>query len=321
MLNLKNQKVMKNFIYIIAITMFTLTACVQDPWSDVEDSSWNNERSVIEVTFENQIGGAEISRIDESTGEIEVTINVSALPDLSNVVLGEIELSYGAKSSINIGEGINFENENQSGSITVTSPTGKSRTYTILVESFEETIIGAYSISNLIVYGGTGPEWGGGGVLPMTDKPWAWPETGGPAAELDNTLTLTFEGIDDDGNTFGKIENNAGADGMYADFQYVLDPNTDVNHFYRTIPKGEGTWLRNYALGTVTFTFEDGSTQTGAFIEAATTEDLGNGLSKTTDGHAFSFDLAGTDDWDNIYSDYDKFVKKPRKFWVDLIKQ
>lgn len=311
---------MKNILYMILTTM-VITACVQDPWTDVEDGSWNNERSVIAISFENQVGVASINRIDAQTGEIDLMINVAAIPDLSSVVLSSVQLSYGATCSVNIGDALNFENSDQSATITVTSPTGLSREYTIRVESFIETILGTYDISNLIVYGGTGPEWGGGAVLPMTDKPWIWPENGGPAAELDNTLTLTLEGIDDEGNTFGAIVNDAGADGLYADYQYVLDPPTDVNGFYRTIPTGAGTWLRNYNAGTVTFTFEDGTTAVGSFIEAQTTEDLGNGLSKTTDTYAFAFDLAGQDDWDNIYSDYDKFVRRPRKFWIDLTKQ
>jgi len=312
---------MKSLKYILIATVAsTLFACVKDPFSDLEDGSWNNERSILNIKFENQVGKADIERIDESTGEIVLTINVSAIPDLSNIKLSSVQLSVGATSSLKIGDALNFENETNSATVTVTSPTGKSRTYTIVAESFVETIIGTYSISNLIVYGGTGPEWGGGAVLPMTDKPWVWPEANGPQVELDNTLTLAFTGITDEGNTFGTIVNDAGEDGLYADFSYVLDPPTDINHFYRTIPKGEGQWTRNYTTGTVIFTFADGSTTTGKFIENDVTEDLGNGLSKTTTGHAFSFDLNGTDDWGRIYSDYDKFVKKPRKYWVDLIK-
>ena len=205
--------------------------------------------------------------------------------------------------------------------MTVTSPTGKSRVYTITMDSFQESILGTYKVSNLIVYGGTGPEYGGGAVLAMTDKPWIWPETGGPQAELDNSFTLELTGITEDGNTYGTIVNDAGADGLYADFSFVLDPPTDINHFYRKVPAGAGEWLRNYATGTITFTFADGTTTSGSFIETNTTEDLGNGLSKTTTGHAFAFNLNGTDDWDKIYSDYDKFVKKPRRFWIDLEKQ
>lgn len=312
---------MKSLRYILIATIAcTLFSCVKDPFSDLEDGSWNNERSIINIKFENQVGKPAIERIDESKGEIVLTINVSSLPDLSNIKLSSVQLSVGATSTLKVGESLNFENDTHSATVTITSPTGKSRTYTIVAESFEETILGTYSISNLIVYGGTGPEWGGGAVLAMTDKPWVWPADNGPQAELDNTLTLELTGISDKGNTFGTIVNDAGTDGLYADFQYVLDPPTDINHFYRTIPKGEGQWERDYASGTVIFTFADGSTSIGKFIENEVTEDLGDGNSKTTSPYAFSFDLNGTDDWDKIYSDYDKFVKKPRKYWVELTK-
>nr|MDA3822989.1 hypothetical protein [Bacteroidales bacterium] len=169
------------------------------------------------------------------------------------------------------------------------------------------------------IWGGTGPEYGGGAVMAMMDKPWVWSETDGPGAELDNTVTFEMTGITEEGNTYGTIVNDAGDDGIYADFIFTGDPVTDVNHFYRKIPKGEGEWLRNYATGTVVFTFA-GQTTIGYFVEAGT-EDLGYGKTKTTTDYALAFDLNGTDNWDKIYSDYDKFVSRPRKFWIDLTKQ
>lgn len=309
---------MRNLKLILAAILIPLSlSCVKDPLEEIEEGNWNNERSIINIAFENQVGQAEVVRIDQDSGSIIVAINVDAVPDLSAVSLRSLELSYGAESSLKIGESLNFENTDQSASITVTSPTGKSREYTIYVTSFQETILGTYSISDLVVYGGTGPEFGGGAVLSLSSKPWVWPETEGPDAELDNTITFTLDGITEEGNTYGTIVNTAGEDGLYADFNFIGEPQTDVNHFYRKVPKGEGTWSRNYATGTLTISFADGQTQVGSFIGAGT-EDLGNGLSKTTTDHALVFNLAGTDDWDNIYSDYDKFVKQPRRYWIDL---
>lgn len=313
---------MKNFKKIFALILIPIAfSCVKDPLEDIEDgATWNNERSIINISFENQVGQAEVIRDDEDSGTIIIAINVDAVPDLSTITLKNLELSYGANASLEQGETLNFENGDQSANITVTSPTGKTREYTIYVTSFQETILGTYNITDLVVYGGTGPEYGGGAVMPLASKPWVWPETGGPQAELDNMVTFELEGITEEGNTFGKITNSAGEDGMYADFLFVGDPETDVNHFYRKLPKGEGTWLRNYTTGNVIITFEDGRTATGNFIGAGT-EDLGNGQTKTTTGNALVFNLNGTDDWDSIYSDYDKFVKRPRKYWIDLEKQ
>ncbi|MCX2837863.1 hypothetical protein OQ279_06820 [Salinimicrobium sp. MT39] len=306
-------------IVITAFVSLALTGCQTDPWEDIEEGNWNNERSILSLKFENQIGQPVITRTDENTGEIEVSINADAVPDLSSITLEQLVLSYNAKSTVVEGESLNFENENNTSSLVVTSPTGKTREYTIKVNPFQETILGTYQIQDLVLYGGTGPEYGGGGVLSLTSKPWVWPENG-PEKELDNYLVFELSGITEEGNTYGTVTNYAGEDETYADFTFVAEPTTDVNHFYRKIPKGQAEWSRNYTNGTITFTFEDGRTTTGTF-EGPGTEDLGNGLSKTIENYAFAFNLNGTDDWDNIYSDYDKFVKKPRRYWIDVVKE
>ncbi|MBW8331814.1 MAG: hypothetical protein K0M40_07330 [Prolixibacteraceae bacterium] len=312
---------MKNIKYALLLLMLiSQFACVIDPLKEIEEGDWNNERNVINIKLENQVGKAVIERIDDQKGIINLTINVDAVPDLSSIKMSSIQLSYGATSSVNIGDPLNFENASKSTTMTVTSPTGKTREYTIIATSFKETILGTYKITDLIVYGGTGPEYGGGGVMAMTSKPWIWPETGGPAAELDNTLTFTLSGITDEGNTYGKVVNNAGTDGLFADFTYILDPVTDVSNHYRKIPTEEGEWSRNYTTGAISFTFPDGKTTSCTFIGAGT-EDLGNGKSKITTSNAFRFTLSGKDDWDKIYSDYDKFVKRPRVLWIDVTPQ
>ncbi len=312
---------MKKINYaLLLLLVISQLACVTDPLKDIEEGNWNNERSVINIKLENQVGKATIERIDDNTGTIVLAINSDAVPDLSSIKLSSIQLSYGAESSVKIGESLNFENASKSTTMTVTSPTGKTREYTITATSFKETILGTYKITDLVVYGGTGPEYGGASVLAMTSKSWLWPETGGPAAELDNTLTFALSGITEDGNTYGTVVNNAGDDGLYADFMYIKDPVTDVNKHYRKIPKGEGEWSRDYTTGLITFTFPDDKMTSCTFIGAGV-EDLGNKKTKTTTDNAFRFTLNGTDDWDKIYSDYDKFVKKPRVLWVDVTKQ
>lgn len=312
---------MKNIQYILLLMLVAgQLSCQKSPFDELEEGGWNNERSIIDIKFENQVGAAEITRIDGSSGTIGITINVGAVPDLSNIAISSLQLSYGAEATVAIGDALNFENSSRSATVTVTSPTGLSREYTITADEFQETLLGTYDITGLVVYGGTGPEYGGGATIPMTDKPWAWPAEGGPQAELDNVLTFELTGITEDGNTYGTVTNSAGDDGLYADFQFVLDPATDVNHFYRKIPQGEAEWLRNYATGLITFTFPDGSTSSGSF-EGPGTEEFSDGKTKTITGNAFAFNLNGTDDWDNIYSDYDKFVKRPRRFWIDVKKR
>lgn len=286
-------------------------SCTKDPYKDIE----SNERSIEKITIGGdfiQIGPAIVDRVN---AKAKVRILMQANTDLSKVPT-TVQSSY--RSSVNPAAGvINFKDNNNKYTYKVTSESGLTRDWEVEIEPFTETILGTYAIENLILYGGTGPEYGGGAVLALLDKPWNWDEQNGPSAEMDNELTFVYEGTTEDGKTYGKFTNSAGADGKYADFQYVADPKTDVNYHYRKLPKGEGTWERDYTANTVTFKFADGTTTVGSF-EGAKKEDLGNGLSKTITNNSLAFTLNGTDDWGKIYTDYDKFVKRPRVLWIDI---
>ena len=305
----------------------TQTGCVKDLQDDVNAGGWNHERSITGITFENQVETAIIEEVSDTEGIVEVTINMTAVPDLSAVKVSKLELSYQATASVEPGDVLNFENESKSASIVVTATTGEQREYVVTVSEFMEDLVGTYDVTGLMVYAGTGPEYGGAAVMALSDKPWCWSETYGPQAECDNVLTFTMTDISAEGNTSGICVNDAGADGKYADFLFLGSGNmenpgvdVDLRHFYRQIPEGESTWVRDYAANTITFTDQDGR-RTTASLQSAGTEDLGNGLSMTIGDQAFSFALSGTDDWTNIYSDYDKFVKNPRRLWVLLTKR
>ncbi len=300
-------------------------SCQKDLQDEINDGKWNHERQVIDIKFENQVGLATIEALDASTGSIEITINVGAVPDLSNIKISALQLSYQAVASVGIGDALNFENPERSATLSVMSKTGESREYTVHVSEFEEEIVGSWNIQGLAIFGGTGPEYGGGAVMALADKPWCWSSVTGPEAEYDNILTFSMTGVTDDGNTFGTCINDAGADRKYFDAIYVgnnpeTGENVDLKHFYRQIPEGESSWIRDYSAGTITFTDKDGNVTTGSFVDAGT-ENLGYDKSFTVTDNALSFTLKGTDDWTNIYTDYDKFVKKPRKYWVTIKKQ
>ena len=316
---------LQNYI-LIAVAAFSMQSCVKDPLADITAGGWNHERTVVNIMFENQVGKATIENTDATTGIINLAINVSAVPSMASVKLRKLEMSYQAKSSVAIGATMNFQNDTKSGVLSITSTTGEKRDYTIHVTEFTETILGTWKINKLTVYGGTGPEYGGGGVLQLSDKPWCWSTVNGPETECDNSLAFTLDSISEAGNTYGKVVNNAGADGKYADFIYVGDnpdnpgKTVDVTGFYRQIPQATGRWMRDYAKGTVVFTDSKGKITTGSLVGAGVA-DMGNNNKMTIDANAFAFDLNGTDDWNNIFKDYDKFVKKPRKFWISVTKQ
>jgi len=306
---------MKKLTYIILLAVFFATSCQKDPMDGIK----SHERAIESFSVGAglvQIGPAVIDR-DASTVTVRVLVQPSN--DFSKVKPTVIS-SYKSNLQPASGAQVDFSGSGNTATYTVTSETGEKKEWKVILQPFSEALLGTFKINGLVVYGGTGPEYGGGAVLKLDDKPWDWPATDGPSAELDNSLTFTYTGVTADGNTYGKIVNDAGADGKYANFQYIQNPVTDVNSFYRKIPKGEGTWLHNYSDNTITFTFADGSTSVGTFESAGTTS-LGNGLSKTITDNAFKFTLNGVDDWNSIYSDYDKFVKRPRVFWIDVKKQ
>lgn len=323
--NLESMKLTKYLLFVFIL--LAQLSCVKDPLDDVNSGGWNHERKVLNIKFENQVGVATIETTSASTGDITLSINVAAIPDLSQVKLADIEMSYQANASISVGDALNFENESRTASFLVTSATGETREYKIHVNEFTESLVGVWEVKDLTVYGGTGPEYGGGAVLQLASKSWCWSETVGPDKECDNTLTFTMTDITDDGNTSGICINDAGADGKYADFIFAGSMNKenpgvplDLKKFYRQIPEGKSTWVRNYSAGTITFTDANGKVTTGSLVGAGK-EDLGNGLSMTVQNNAFAFNLNGTDDWSAIYSDYDKFAKKARRYWISVVKR
>lgn len=312
---------MNRIFYFLIVTTLSLfiSGCEKNPLSDIESEDWNRERNIIGIAFEGQIGTASIIRND-TEAKIEFTYYNSAGGDLSDVKIQSLEISCGAVSSVQKGGTLNFENPGKQASISITPVNGEPLEWTITLIPFSESLLGTWDIDKLVVFGGTGPEYGGAAVLNMTDKPWCWSATNGPATEEDNTLTFALEGVTPEGNPYGSFSNNAGNDALFTDFMFTSgDSVINLNGFYRKIPNGTGKWMRNYAEGTVIFQFPD-NTITTATLRTAGTYDLGWDKTKTVADHSLEFSLSGVDDWDHIYSDYDKFVKRPRKFWIDLNK-
>ena len=136
----------------------------------------------------------------------------------------------------------------------------------------EESLVGAYKIQKFWVYGGTGPEYGGAGWVDMHNKTWWFDETTGHGikAELDNYIEFTLTEFNADGTqSTGKCVNWAGADGKNWDTWFYNNYNAskgeyrnpdaplDAANFYRQIPIGESTWVRDYTVTPNTLTFTD----------------------------------------------------------------
>ena len=72
---------------LLACIVLTQQACVKDLQDDINDGGWNHERTILDIQFENQMGTALIETVDAATGDINLAINVDAVPDLSNIRL------------------------------------------------------------------------------------------------------------------------------------------------------------------------------------------------------------------------------------------
>ena len=310
-----------------ALLLFATTSCKEDPWKEVADGGWNHERSILEIKFEGQAGTPTITELDSETGLIELQLASNLIEDLSKVEIQTLILSYKAVANVAAGQTIDFTQGTPQ--IVVTSPNGESRTYTLEMNEFTETLIGTYTIRNLWVYGGTGAAYDCTKLYKPTEKSWCWNEQGrGPSAEMDNYLVFTLGEILDDGNTTGTCMNWAGADAMNWDciFAGSSNPDTgkavDLTEFYRQIPKGESTWLRNYTDGTITFTDADGR-ETTCTLEPKGSYELPNvpPITLTLESEAFRFTLNGTEDWNNTYNDYGVFARNPVAYYIEVEKQ
>lgn len=188
---------------------------------------------------------------------------------------------------------------------------------------FEESLVGAYQIKGLWVYGGTGTDYGGGGFVDMHNKSWLFDEEAGHGitAEMDNYLEFTLVDLIDGGNkTTGKCINWAGKDGKNWSCWYnqgkVPWNKADITHFYRQIPVGESTWVRDYTVepNTVTFTDSEGKVTVLELLAP-----------QTANGHEFTNEtfhtkLSGTDNWNAIYNDIDKVYYRPRNYYIEVAK-
>ncbi len=313
---------MKRSILFIAMgALVLLSACTKDPWDQISEGSWNQDRKILNIKFAGQAGLAKVTEVDESTGTIDVQLATNLVADMSSVEVSTLELSYNATSSVQLGGKLDFTGA--APTITVTSATGKSRVYTINMTEFTETILGCYAITSSRVWGGTGPEWGGGALMEPSTKSWCWymDEGHGPNAEYDDYLEFTLDEIRDDGNTTGKCIHYGGVDGKHWNCLFKAavnkegDTDVDLHKFFRQIPVGESTWVRDYVNNTISFIDANGKTTTGQFLPSGDYT-VYEGKVLTVEKNAFGFNLSGVDDWTNIYSDYDKFVKRPRIFFV-----
>ena len=213
----------------------------------------------------------------------------------------------------------------------------------------EESLVGAYKIQKFWVYGGTGPAYGGAGWVDLHNKTWWFDETTGHGikAELDNYIEFTLTEFNAEGTqSTGKCVNWAGADGKNWDTWFYNNKKADGternpeapkdgSNFYRQIPIGESTWVRDYTVtpNTVTFTDAEGRKTVLELLEPGyefTTDKYGDSNAAAnkrtfprTEGDDLTFHakLTGWKEvWPARYSELDKIFDCPREFFIDVDK-
>ena len=176
--------------------------------------------------------------------------------------------------------------------------------------------IPTYRITNMWVYGGTGPEYGGTGVIDILTKTNYWNEEDGRGitALLDNYYQLRPDG------TFVTY---AGEDARNWWFVYsgsvnpVNGKDIDLRKFYDVLPLKDG----RYSLGgaQLTFTKADGSTTAATLVGPGAFTIPGTSKTVNLTHQALAFTITGgKDDWNNIYKDYDKIAARPRAMFIEL---
>ena len=221
-------------------------------------------------TYEVEAAGGQVQFTVATNTSFEVKTDAEWISYLQTKAVEEKVLSF--EVAANEGDAREAGVDLVSGDITLSFTVAQAGGY---VPVPEESLVGAYKIQKFWVYGGTGPEYGGAGWVDMHNKTWWFDETTGHGikAELDNYIEFTLTEFNADGTqSTGKCVNWAGADGKNWDcwFYNNLNPSTgeyrnpdaplDASNFYRQIPIGESTWVRDYTVtpNTVTFTDAEG---------------------------------------------------------------
>ena len=305
----------------------------------------SNERTLLSIAFDHQIGDAVITPEGDDAGTVEFQLAVDLISDLSQVEITTLTFSYGATCTVKKGDKVDFTAAKPT--ITVTAESGKTRTYSLAMTPFSESFAGCYSITGSQILGGLGDAtdkdvWSWGVLLLASpeDKSWCWAKWTalgyGPAANYDNYLEVKCTKINDDGTTEGTCINYGGADAKH--WNCLLDgaqnkvkpgQDLDLHHFYSVIPIGESTWKKDYEKGTITFKDAEGNERVGVLFD--TDIEICKDANKvvTVTDQCLAFTVDGDTTWNSenqdflapmLYTDFLKFVIAPRYYFM-LIKK
>lgn len=310
---------LKNII-LFSLVVFFITSCQVNSMEEIARGNWNNERAILDIKFDAQLGDAKIVRNEQNEGFIDFYYDLGVISDLS-IQLKELNLSFGATSDKKIGDDINFNPTDSTAVIVITSKTGVERTWIIKAHGFTDEILGTWQIIHLKVFGGMLPQQKGTHIFDLADLEEMKLLGTPPSAELDNQITFVMEGLDETGNPYGTLTHDAGADGLYADFQWKsTDTIADISKHYRQIPKGTSSWKKELSTGNVTITPQGNGVQTvGKYTGAGSTKlDVNNTI--TISDKALVFSLNQPNYAASFGKNRNVVVDSPKKYYVEIKK-
>lgn len=235
---------MKRFSIVFILPLLFVASCSKQINMDIP----SNECSILDIRVFGQLGKPEIVRIDDTSGEVTLFINKTDDYPWSEVKVESIALSAYAGSDLGEEAVLDFYNPQRKAVIKVTSQTGKSVDWTVILKPYEAFYAGVWKVIDAKIYVDQNISGCGTGS-------WGTPMNGTEfglyfAPELDNIITIEMNSEMVDGKFTGIITNDAGADGLWGEFkgvwpgEYPEDAPLDMNPRLRhLLPAGESEWV------------------------------------------------------------------------------
>lgn len=233
---------MKNFMIPLAAAL--LLAGAASCTKTIDGEYAGNERSLLELRVEGQMGAAILER---DGGRATATIYILDRADYpyDRVPVTGIVLSKGATADVGAGDMLNFSNPERRARIRVTSASGHSIDWWIYLETYDPFYLGTWRIVDVKLACDQRVSGVGDGAWNTQLSGSEFGDYG--LAEYDDRITITLGEMTDNALT-GTIVHTAGVDGAYGNFYGVMAPYSvaeplDMNPRLRhLLPPGEARW-------------------------------------------------------------------------------
>lgn len=305
------------FVFTI---VFNIISCQEDPLNGIV----SNDRQVLSLKVDGQVGPAIIKSIDDSEGVVDVFV-IEKNIDFTNVK-PFIEVSEFAQVSPASGESINFASNGNSFTYKVISQSGKERNWVVNLKPFISEIDGEWKVSSLIYDWqiGINTDWGWGvfgtynistnSYDPNNYKPIPLADDFPNAVfEEDNELELLTLLVNENGNPEGTFDFKPGLDNQYSTFILASDHNGNARSYtnrFRKLHIGTGVW--EYNVGGKTLTLWQGNKSGKQSVGKVTVTQSGD-ISIAFDvwENVFTWDHWGAESHiQNAFTIYYNFVSK-----------